>query len=623
MNGKWVSVLFVARRMGWPGLLFSAMMVLGGVADSQEWHYTLRPGDTIWNVTAEHLTKMDYWPKLQALNRVSDPERLPPGMKLRIPIPWLKRSPATAQVLKAHGHAQAVIAATNRTVPASPGLSLESGDVVLTGPDGNVTLEFWDGSRSLLQANSQLNLKSLDAYGATKVVDTLLNLLQGRVENQVTPRPPSGSRYEISTPVATSAVRGTRYRLAMDAGAATARTEVLEGAVAFRGRQKAARTVPTGFGALAEAGKPPSPPMPLLAQPDVAELPPVVTRVPIQLSFPAVRGAIAYRAQIAPDDRFETLLFDGVAPSPAVRGPDLPDGDYVLRVRGIDARGLEGRDAIHRFRLHARPEPPFLIRPPHQGAALEKSLVFEWSKPERAAAYHFQLAEDESFATPLLDVVDYRKTRLTPDRPLENLLTELRRKRVHMALVQDAKGTLVGLITMEDILEQLVGSIEDEFEESAPVRLADTLSEKRILLDLQAETSLDAIAEIVHRTNTDDIPLTQQAIIDSVSIREKSLSTYLGHGLAVPHARLESLKTPCLFIARSAKGVRFDTTNEECAQLVFMLLTPSQLPKIQVRLLARIAALRESDYVWDRLMNATTPAEIVEAIRGGDELTVN
>lgn len=419
MNGKWVSVLFVARRMGWPGLLFSAMMVLGGVADSQEWHYTVRPGDTIWNVTAEHLTKMDYWPKLQALNRVSDPERLPPGMKLRIPIPWLKRSPATAQVLKAHGHAQAVIAATNRTVPASPGLSLESGDVVLTGPDGNVTLEFWDGSRSLLQANSQLNLKSLDAYGDTRVVDTLLNLLRGRVENQVTPRPASGPRYEISTPVATSAVRGTRYRLAMDAGAATARTEVLEGAVAFRGRQKAARTVPTGFGALAEAGKPPSPPMPLLAQPDVAELPPVVTRVPIQLSFPAVRGAIAYRAQIAPDDRFETLLFDGVAPSPAVRGPDLPDGDYVLRVRGIDARSLEGRDATHRFRLHARPEPPFLIRPPHQGATLEKSLVFEWSKPERAAAYHFQLAEDESFATPLLDVVDYRKTRMTPDRPLE------------------------------------------------------------------------------------------------------------------------------------------------------------------------------------------------------------
>ncbi len=418
MNGKWVSVLFVARRMGWPGLLFSAMMVLGGVADSQEWHYTVRPGDTIWNVTAEHLTKMDYWPKLQALNRVSDPERLPPGMKLRIPIPWLKRSPATAQVLNVQGQAIATLAATNQTIQVNSELFLQSGDIVRTGPDGNVTLEFSDGSRLLLQADSQLRLDTLSAYGQTKIVDTRLRLQQGRVESQVTPRPASGPRYEIWTPAAASAVRGTRYRLGMDADTATARTEVLEGAVDFQGGRKT-RTVAKGFGALAETGKPLPPPVPLLGQPNTAELPPVVTRVPIQLSFPALKRAVAYRAQIAPDDRFETLLFDGVSPSPAVRGPDLPDGDYVLRVRGIDAKGLEGRDADHPFRLHARPEPPFLIRPPHQGAVLEQSLVFEWSEPENAKTYHFQLAAEERFAAPLLDVVDYAKSSLKPDRPLE------------------------------------------------------------------------------------------------------------------------------------------------------------------------------------------------------------
>ena len=234
MNDKVASVLFAVRRSGGPGLLFAALMVLGGVAHSQEWHYTVRPGDTIWDVTAEHLARMDYWPRLQALNRVSDPEHLPPGMKLRIPVSWLKRLPTTAQVVTSHGQAQVVVAATDRTVPASPGMSLESGDVVLTGPDGSVILEFRDGSRALLQANGQLNLKGLQSYGETEVVDTRLHLLQGRTENRVTRRPASGPRYEISTPVATSAVRGTRYRLAMDAGASAARAEVLEGAVAFQ-----------------------------------------------------------------------------------------------------------------------------------------------------------------------------------------------------------------------------------------------------------------------------------------------------------------------------------------------------------------------------------------------------
>lgn len=405
------------RIWGWSGLLAVALLA-STVAYSREWLYTVRPGDNLWNITTDYLTRMDYWPKLQALNQVADPENLPPGMKLRIPIAWLKRLPATAQILHVQGQVQAVIAATNRTVPVAAGLFLQTGDTIRTGPDSNVTLEFGDGSRLLLQAESQLIMETLSAYGPTDNVDTRLRLQQGRVESQVTARTKSGPRYEIWTPAATSAVRGTRYRLGMDPATTTARAEVLEGVVSFQGRRQT-RTVAKGFGALAQAGKPPAPPVPLLAPPNVGGLPPVATRVPVQLSFPALPGAVAYRGQVAPTDRFETLLFDGVSPSPAIRGPDLPDGDYVLRVRGIDTRGLEGRDAQHRFRVDARPEPPFLINPAHQSAVLEKSLAFEWSEPQNAAAYHFQLAADEDFAAPLLDVADYAKSRLIPDRTLE------------------------------------------------------------------------------------------------------------------------------------------------------------------------------------------------------------
>ena len=44
------------------------------------------------------------------------------------------------------------------------------------------------------------------------------------------------------------------------------------------------------------------------------------------------------------------------------------------------------------------------------------------------------------------------------------LLGELRRERRHMALVIDEHGTTVGLVTLEDVLEELVGEIEDEFD---------------------------------------------------------------------------------------------------------------------------------------------------------------
>jgi CBS domain containing-hemolysin-like protein len=214
-----------------------------------------------------------------------------------------------------------------------------------------------------------------------------------------------------------------------------------------------------------------------------------------------------------------------------------------------------------------------------------------------------------------------RKTHLTtPDTPLEQLLTDLRRRRVHMALVKGPEGRVVGLITMEDILEQLVGAIEDEFERDAPLRLGDVLAEKRIHVRLEATRDMEAIAEIIRRTPPEELPAAGSAIIEAVQARERSLSTFLGHELAVPHARLVGLERAVVFAARSLGGVRFGDEPNQRAEFMFLLLTPAHIPRMQIQLLARIAALRESSYVWERIRSASSPGEMLEAIRSSDEM---
>jgi len=53
---------------------------------------------------------------------------------------------------------------------------------------------------------------------------------------------------------------------------------------------------------------------------------------------------------------------------------------------------------------------------------------------------------------------------------INELLREMQRRRMHMAVVVDEHGTATGLVTMEDIIEEIVGEIEDEFDqESDPV----------------------------------------------------------------------------------------------------------------------------------------------------------
>jgi CBS domain containing-hemolysin-like protein len=60
---------------------------------------------------------------------------------------------------------------------------------------------------------------------------------------------------------------------------------------------------------------------------------------------------------------------------------------------------------------------------------------------------------------------------LVPEtKRLGQLLTEIRRQRGHMAIVVDEYGSVAGLVTLEDLLEEIVGEIDDEFDpEDAPV----------------------------------------------------------------------------------------------------------------------------------------------------------
>jgi len=60
---------------------------------------------------------------------------------------------------------------------------------------------------------------------------------------------------------------------------------------------------------------------------------------------------------------------------------------------------------------------------------------------------------------------------------IKDLLPEFRKNRTHMAMVIDEFGSPVGIITMEDILEELVGEIQDEFDSETPDEMIEKIGE--------------------------------------------------------------------------------------------------------------------------------------------------
>jgi CBS domain containing-hemolysin-like protein len=85
-----------------------------------------------------------------------------------------------------------------------------------------------------------------------------------------------------------------------------------------------------------------------------------------------------------------------------------------------------------------------------------------------------------------------RKPLIVPEtKPLMQMLEDFRTRHSHMALVVDEFGTVTGLLTVEDVLEQIVGEIEDEFDEKLPEPQSEADE-----VDLDGATSILDLASI-------------------------------------------------------------------------------------------------------------------------------
>ncbi|MBX3620968.1 MAG: FecR domain-containing protein [Rhizobacter sp.] len=385
-------------------------------AQAPVWSYRVVQGDTLYDLAQTYLGPDGSWQKLQRFNHVADPRRLAPGRELRMPLAWLRAQATVATVDFLRG------AARRETAGAAPatlatGDSLRPGDVLVTEPGASLTLRLADDSRVLVGGGARVRMASLLVFGATGATSSRLELEQGETDSRINPARAAGTRYDVRTPALTLGVRGTEFRVRVDAQRTT--TEVTEGRVAAapasappRGGP-AVRAIDAGFGLVAAPAQAVGPVQALPPAPSLATLPTLYERVPLEFSWPAPAGAVAYRAQVFAEGDFNRRWLDGVFDRPAAQWADLPDGRYVLQVRARNAQGLEGLDGRLAFTLKARPEPPFTRAPRDEGHAYGERVEFRWTASAAAQRYRLQVATESRFQAPLVDRRDLDATDTT------------------------------------------------------------------------------------------------------------------------------------------------------------------------------------------------------------------
>jgi hypothetical protein len=313
-------------------------------APAADIEYVAKPGDTMIGIARRFLANGRQWPVQRALiqhNRLRDADVIAPGQVVHIPENWLLSATARIEIIAFSGDVQSD-ADTPRLKDAVP-----SGRELRTGPGGTVTIKLPDNSTLTLQPESSMRVEQGSGNTVRPQTESVFQLIRGRVEAAVEKRDMAGARFEVRTPVAVAAVRGTRFRVTMNEAGRTTSTEVTEGEVQFSDTGGLGSVpVPDGFGTRVIEGRPPEPPRALPEAPRIWTGIRLVPRSPLNIGFLAVRNAVAYRIRISRDRESRDLVSEATSTTAQLRIEGLPNGTYYARVRGVDDLGLEGRDSV-------------------------------------------------------------------------------------------------------------------------------------------------------------------------------------------------------------------------------------------------------------------------------------
>ncbi|MDO9406299.1 MAG: FecR domain-containing protein [Polaromonas sp.] len=312
--------------------------------------YTVQASDKLIRLSRDMLVSPQAWNDVAKYNRLKDPNVIAIGQKLDIPLRYLKSTAATGRIVSADGDVSIGGA------PMQVGAAVSSGSQLRTGPNSSAVVELGDGSRVKLLPNSLAEvvtnknyaMRDASASGSTTWFSGLMRLSSGTLEALASKNVKRATPLQVETPTSLVGVRGTEFRVGFDDPAGrNSRTEVVEGAVrADNTAQRSGADLPGGTGALVNPAEREVRVVQLLPAPDLSSVPAEVLKPQGSWQMPALQGAAAYRVQVSNDQSFDKIVRDLKVSSASADLGSLANGDWFARVRGIDAQGLEGFNAV-------------------------------------------------------------------------------------------------------------------------------------------------------------------------------------------------------------------------------------------------------------------------------------
>jgi fructose-specific phosphotransferase system IIA component len=147
------------------------------------------------------------------------------------------------------------------------------------------------------------------------------------------------------------------------------------------------------------------------------------------------------------------------------------------------------------------------------------------------------------------------------------------------------------------------------------MKIVDLLSEQVVRTNLPGTSKTDVINAMIDLAASQDRVLDKEKVREAIFEREKIMSTGVGAGFAIPHAKSDAVSDIVAAFAVTAQPIDYQSLDDQPVRIVFLLVGRENMVGPHIKLLSRISRLMNNEEFRKRLLEAATPKDVLEIFR--------
>jgi fructose-specific phosphotransferase system IIA component len=147
------------------------------------------------------------------------------------------------------------------------------------------------------------------------------------------------------------------------------------------------------------------------------------------------------------------------------------------------------------------------------------------------------------------------------------------------------------------------------------MRLTEILQRDCLKVPLAGIDKESAIAELVDLLDAAGVLQDRDAVLQAVLTREKTRSTGIGSGIAIPHGKCGAVKELVMAIGITKEPIDFQSVDENPVKIILLLVSPADQTGPHIQALARISRVMLDDNFKMKLENAKSVEEAEQLLK--------